>query len=85
MSTTPVAVIGSGFQLLYCRAEDWSKGLKVGDFLYTLPPGWVMVPAEPTPEMLKAACDAECTPVPMWDRMKAIHTAMIAAAPKEPA
>ena len=33
----PVAVIGSGFQLLYCR-NDWSKGLKVGDKLYTTPP-----------------------------------------------
>jgi len=30
----PVAVIGSGFQLLWCR-QDWSKGLKVGDCLYT--------------------------------------------------
>ena len=28
----PVAVIGSGFQLLYCR-EDWAKGLKIGDTL----------------------------------------------------
>jgi hypothetical protein len=28
----PVAVIGSDFQLLYCR-EDWAKGLKVGDTL----------------------------------------------------
>jgi len=33
----PVAVIGSGFQLLWCR-EDWAKGLKVGDTLYTSPP-----------------------------------------------
>jgi hypothetical protein len=33
----PVAVIGSDFQLLYCR-NDWSKGLKVGDCLYTTPP-----------------------------------------------
>jgi hypothetical protein len=33
----PVAVIGSGFQLLYCR-EDWAKGLKIGDKLYTTPP-----------------------------------------------
>lgn len=33
----PVAVIGSTFQLLWCR-EDWSKGLRVGDFLYTSPP-----------------------------------------------
>ena len=33
----PVAVIGSNFQLLWCR-EDWSKGLRVGDFLYTSPP-----------------------------------------------
>ena len=32
----PVAVIGSGFQLLYCR-HDWSKGLEVGDKLYTTP------------------------------------------------
>jgi hypothetical protein len=32
----PVAVIGSGFQLLWCR-QDWSKGLKVGDCLYTHP------------------------------------------------
>ena len=30
--TSPVAVIGSDFQLLYCR-EDWAKGLKVGDTL----------------------------------------------------
>jgi len=30
----PVAVIGSGFQLLYCR-HDWSKDLKVRDLLYT--------------------------------------------------
>jgi hypothetical protein len=28
----PVAVIGSDFQLLYCR-EDWAKGLKIGDTL----------------------------------------------------
>jgi hypothetical protein len=27
-----VAVIGSDYQLLWCR-QDWSKGLKVGDFL----------------------------------------------------
>jgi hypothetical protein len=32
----PVAVIGSDFQLLYCR-NDWQKGLKVGDLLYTTP------------------------------------------------
>ena len=32
----PVAVIGSGFQLLYCR-HDWSKDLKVGEKLYTTP------------------------------------------------
>jgi len=38
----PVAVIGSGFQLLYCR-EDWAKGLKIGDKLYTTPP------AQPAP------------------------------------
>jgi hypothetical protein len=24
--------------LLYCRADDWSKGLRVGDFLYAAPP-----------------------------------------------
>ena len=33
-----VAIIGSGFQLLYCR-EDWSKGLVVGDKLYLHPDG----------------------------------------------
>ncbi len=33
----PVAVIGSDFQLLYCR-EDWAKGLKVGDTLCLCPP-----------------------------------------------
>lgn len=32
-----VAVIGSGYQLLWCR-QDWSKGLKVGDRLYPHPP-----------------------------------------------
>lgn len=32
----PVAVIGSNFQLLWCR-EDWSQGVKVGDKLYTSP------------------------------------------------
>jgi len=30
----PVAVVGSDFQLLWTR-HDWSKGLKVGDLLYT--------------------------------------------------
>lgn len=33
----PVAVIGSTFQLLYCR-EKWSEGLEVGMPLYTAPP-----------------------------------------------
>ncbi len=32
----PVPVIGSCFQLLYCR-NDWSENLKVGDKLYTAP------------------------------------------------
>jgi hypothetical protein len=32
----PVAVIGSVFQLLYCR-ENWSEGLKVGMNLYATP------------------------------------------------
>lgn len=35
-SAEPVAVIGSNFQLLYCR-KDWSKGLKVGGLLYATP------------------------------------------------
>jgi len=29
-----VAMIGDGYQLLFCRV-DWSNGLKVGDLLYT--------------------------------------------------
>jgi len=41
----PVAVIGSGFQLLYCR-HDWSNGLKVGNKLYTTPQQ--RKPLEPT-------------------------------------
>lgn len=32
----PVAIIGSGFQLLWAR-HDWSKDLKVGDKLYAFP------------------------------------------------
>jgi hypothetical protein len=32
----PVAVIGSTFQLLWCR-EDWPAGLSVGDKLYPRP------------------------------------------------
>lgn len=40
----PVAVIGGDFQLLYCR-NDWSKGLKVGDYLYTTPPQRKPLPA----------------------------------------
>lgn len=35
MDAEPVAVVGSTFQLLWSR-QDWSEGLKVGDFLYTL-------------------------------------------------
>src|SRR5690554_1452197 len=40
-----------------------------------------MVPVEPTPEMLQAACDEEQRPLSMWSRMKAVYTAMLAAAP----
>jgi hypothetical protein len=40
----PVAVIGSDFQLLYCR-EDWAKGLKVGDTLCLCTP----TAAQPAP------------------------------------
>src|SRR5690554_3985363 len=40
-----------------------------------------LVPLEPTAEMIEAACDEEQRPLPMWSRMKAIYTAMIAAAP----
>ena len=43
----PVAVIGSDFQLLYCR-EDWAKGLKVGDTLCLYTP-----PAAPVQEKSK--------------------------------
>ena len=32
----PVAVVGRDFQLLWARL-NWSKGLKVGDLLYTAP------------------------------------------------
>jgi hypothetical protein len=39
----PVAVIGSDFQLLYCR-EDWAKGLKVGDALCLCTPAAAPVP-----------------------------------------
>lgn len=35
MDAEPVAVVGSTFQLLWSR-QDWSEGIKVGDFLYTL-------------------------------------------------
>lgn len=41
-----------------------------------------LVPVEPTAEMVKAACDEEQRPLPMWTRMKAIYTAMLAAAPQ---
>lgn len=40
-----------------------------------------LVPVEPTAHMLQAACDEEQRPLPMWSRMKAIYTAMLAAAP----
>ncbi len=33
---SPVAVIGPDYQMLWSR-KDWSKDLKVGDLLYTLP------------------------------------------------
>jgi hypothetical protein len=43
----PVAVIGSGFQLLYCR-EDWAKGLKIGDTLcLCTPPAAQPAPVQP--------------------------------------
>jgi hypothetical protein len=44
----PVAVIGSGFQLLYCRREDWAKGLKIGDTLcLCTPPAAQPAPVQP--------------------------------------
>jgi hypothetical protein len=39
-----VAVIGSDYQLLWCR-QDWSKGLKVGDFLCARKVGALGLPA----------------------------------------
>ena len=62
----PVALIGSGFQLLWCR-DDWAKGLKIGDTLYTSPPQrpWVgltskdvadlvVYPMNPTADLVRA-------------------------------
>lgn len=49
------------------------------------PSGWKLVPVEPTSHMLQAACGEEQSPLPMWSRMKAIYTAMTAAAPEPPA
>jgi hypothetical protein len=43
----PVAVVGDGFQLLWAR-HDWSRGIKVGDKLYTTPPA-----AQPAPGAYK--------------------------------
>lgn len=40
-----------------------------------------IVPAEPTEEMLRVACDEEQRPLPMWTRMKAIYTATLNEAP----
>lgn len=40
-----------------------------------------LVPVEPTPEMVQAACVEEQRPLPMWSRMKAIYKAMLTAAP----
>jgi hypothetical protein len=45
-----------------------------------VPAGHVLVPVEPTAEMLGAACDAEARPLTLWQRMEAVYSAMLAAA-----
>lgn len=42
---------------------------------------YMLVPVEPTAEMIEAACDEEQRPLPMWIRVTAIYKAMLAAAP----
>lgn len=43
---------------------------------------YVMVPVEPTPEMLNAACSTELLPFTMWRRMEEVYKSMLAEAPK---
>ena len=52
--------------------------------LLTAPPGYVLVPAEPTPEMLRAALRAPCSghPETGGQSYHNIYRAMLAAAPE---
>lgn len=85
----PVAIVGGGFQLLYCR-QDWSKGLNVGDHLYTrLAP---TVSSSAAPSGLVAACRELIAYVdknpPMADSLwcvQKIRTALAASTPESTA
>jgi len=86
----PVAVAESDFQLV-CAQHNWSENLKVGDKLYaslqpaqqpTIPPGYKLVPVEPTREMLTAWIKAD---VVSNRTAPDLYRAMLAAAPEGPA
>lgn len=78
---------GCGLQITKPRplqnaVDAWNKRAPIAQTAPTaaaVPEEWRVVPVEPTPEMLQAACDEEQRPLPMWSRMKAIYTAMLAA------
>lgn len=62
--------------------------LKPGDLLYTsaptIPEGWRLVPIEPTPEMINAACDCQDADPEDGCESETYHgyKAMLSAAPK---
>lgn len=55
----PVAVIGSGYQLLWCR-HDWSAGLRVSDSLYGPAVKTEMLRAQEEARVLREALES-CT------------------------
>ncbi len=62
--------------------DGWQARAALSTPAQAVPKGFVLVPAEPTREMLDAGGDADCTPDKL---LRAIYQAMLAAAPQQPA
>ena len=86
--------VGEVVEVAQCYDERWtaiietgSVELQKGDKVYTtpqptIPPGYKLVPVEPTPEMRQAVCN--CHDIDHQEQIVEDYRAMLAAAPKAP-